>query len=165
MHECFHGHAHRNKKLNWFMGLISSSIFGTSYTLFEVNHHGHHVRNRTRPELVDLIYPDESPIKKISLYYIAIIGGIWIGGLVGSIVCSLTPYRVKSFFERDTENNTYSQAFKEFGPKEWMRMRFETIFMVLFWIIVYHLFSWRLYRSPVCKPLKPLIDKKPALAS
>jgi len=78
MHECIHGRGHAQRAVNWALGAVLSAIFGTCYTLFRVNHEGHHVRNRSRAEIAEYIYPGESAIRKIVTYYFAILGGIWL---------------------------------------------------------------------------------------
>lgn len=142
MHECFHHNAHPNKRINWFTGWLSSTMFGTSYTLFRINHLGHHVRNRTRAELVDYIYPDESPLRKTVIYYTGILGGIWLGGFVGSIVLPLLPYNVVKTLEARSEDNTYLTAFKDFSPRDWTLMRLELALSVVFWVIAILIFNW-----------------------
>jgi fatty acid desaturase len=142
MHECFHHHAHPNARINWFTGWLSSTIFGTSYTLFRINHLGHHVRNRTRAELVDYVYPDESPLRKFVIYYTGILGGIWLGGLVGSIVLPLLPFGLARALEARSEDNTYLTAFKDFSPRDWNMMRLELALGVIFWVSAIQVFNW-----------------------
>ena len=50
MHEYFHQNAHRDPRVNYAIGLVASTLFGTSATLHRVNHWGHHVRNRAEAE-------------------------------------------------------------------------------------------------------------------
>jgi fatty acid desaturase len=142
MHECFHGSANTNKKVNWFLGFWSSTLFGTAYTFFERNHEGHHVRNRTRPELVDYIFPDESAAKKVSIYYLAIFGGIWLGGLILPLICFFIPDRLKTSLAIDTKNNTYAEAFNQFSSGAWRLMKIETVLLLTFWISVIYIFNW-----------------------
>lgn len=142
MHESFHSMAHTNPKLNWFIGWLGSTLFGTSYTLFAINHQGHHARNRTRPELVDYIYPDESAAKKITAYYFAIIGGIWLMSFIGSLVLPLLPFSAIRYLVRTKRDNTYAAAFEEFTPKTWNRMRLEVLASVLFWIAIIMASGW-----------------------
>ena len=142
MHECFHRHAHPNRRINWFVGWLVSAIFGTSYTLFRINHHGHHERNRTKAELVDYIYPDESPVRKIVLYYTGILGGIWLSGFVGALVLPLLPYRVARLLAARSEDNTYLTAFRDFSASDWNMMRLELALGLIFWIIAIRTFGW-----------------------
>jgi fatty acid desaturase len=136
MHECFHGHAHGKRRLNDVLGTINATLFGTSYTLFAVNHHGHHVRNRTRAERVDYIYPDESAAKKIVSYYVAILGGIWLLGLVISLLAVFLPHRALGLLAQRRRDNTYAAAFDDFTSAAWLRLRLEALGGALFWLAV-----------------------------
>lgn len=142
MHECFHNRGHRNPTMNWLLGFSASTIFGTAYSLFAINHYGHHVRNRTRAELVDYIYPDENGTKKTVLYYFAIVGGIWLGGLIGPFLCFVLPYSMTAKLRQGGRDNTYAEAFKDFTPAKWWLMRLETILAVSFWVVIYRALQW-----------------------
>src|SRR5689334_24546573 len=65
MHECFHNQGHPSRTLNGALGAVSGAIFGTAYTLFRVNHEGHHIRNRSPAELAEYVLPGESATRKI----------------------------------------------------------------------------------------------------
>src|ERR1700741_1206876 len=41
MHECFHRHGSPSPRMNYALGVAMSTIFGTAYTLYRVNHVGH----------------------------------------------------------------------------------------------------------------------------
>lgn len=142
MHESFHEMAHKNPKLNWFIGWLASTIFGASYTLFKVNHEGHHLRNRTRAELVDYIYPDERPTKKIIVYYFAILGGIWLMGFFGSLLIPFLPYRSIRYLVRTKRDNTYAAAFEYFSEKDWIMLKLEVFFSLGFWAAVVFFAEW-----------------------
>lgn len=142
MHDCFHGHGHRNPHINWAAGWLASTLFGTSYTLFQVNHAGHHVRNRTPSELIDFIRPGESVPKKMAFYYVGILGGIWLFGLVGALLLPFTPYRVARPLASQEDDNTYSGAFKDFSHADWNRLRIESALGVVFWVGVYLASGW-----------------------
>ena len=144
MHECYHGHGHPSRTLNYAMGLLASILFGTSATLFKINHLGHHVRNRSRAELAEYVFPDESPLKKWILYYVAVFGGIWALGLLGSLAVAVLPIRWITELARDIRGNTYFAAFRDFRPTDLHRIRRETIAGILFWVAVAHLFAWPL---------------------
>jgi len=143
MHDCFHGHGHRNRHVNWAAGWLSSTIFGTSYTLFQVNHAGHHVRNRTPSERIDFIEPGESVFRKMAFYYTGIMGGIWLLGLVGALLLPLTPYRAARPLAFQEDSNTYSGAFNDFAREDWNRMRVELALSVGFWAACMVFFGWR----------------------
>jgi len=134
MHECFHRHAHSNSKANDAMCWLATTIFGASATLIRINHAGHHVRNRTRAELVDYVEADESRVKKTLAYYGAILGGIWLAAFIGSIVLCFLPSRVMRYFKAKSKENTYAAAFSDFSQSDFVRVRLEVIAAVAFWV-------------------------------
>lgn len=150
MHEYFHDRAHRNKRVDWWMGWLASTIFMTSATLHKVNHHGHHARNRTRAEIIEYIYPDESGLKKTFLYYTGLLGGLWLGGFVFPFLSFILPYRAVDHLSRTKRVNTYSAAFESFRRADWNRMRLETVLALAFWTGALVLFGWRWQTLLVC---------------
>ena len=78
LHEFCHRNAHRNPRLNYLIGWLTSTMFGTAPTLLQVQHWGHHRRNRTEAERAEFIHDGESPMAKTATYYAAILGGIWL---------------------------------------------------------------------------------------
>lgn len=144
MHECFHGHGHRNARVNAAMCWLATTIFGASATLIKINHLGHHVRNRTRAELVDFIEPGESPIKKIVSYYVAIFGGIWLASFLGSLVLSFTPPAVSEKLASSAEQNTYSAAFADFRPQDFRSIRYEVLAGIAWWAAIILIFNIQL---------------------
>ena len=133
MHECFHSHGHRNSKANKLMCWLATTIFGASATLIRINHLGHHVRNRTRAELVDFVEPDESALKKTIAYYFAIFGGIWLASFVGSLILSVLPYRAIERLKRSADKNTYAAAFADFTSNDITMIRYEVLAALLWW--------------------------------
>jgi len=142
MHECFHDHGNRNHRVNRFLGWIATTIFGSSYTFIRVNHQGHHVRNRTRAELIDYILPGESAALKIVFYYFGIFGGIWLGVLIGALILPFLPYASTTGLRQQKEFNTYSAAFSSFTAADWNMIRVESVLAIFFWICAINLFQW-----------------------
>ena len=93
MHDAIHGHAHPDARVNTAIGVLTAALFGTTYTLFRVNHEGHHVRNRTRAEVAEYFYPEDHRAWKTAKYYFAILGGIWLGSFLALFVLPLVPWR------------------------------------------------------------------------
>ena len=133
MHECFHGHAHRSGAVNSLMCWLATTVFGASATLIRINHLGHHVRNRTRAELVDYIESDESALQKIVSYYFAILGGIWLASFLGSLILALMPARAVDRLSAKADTNTYAAAFADFKPEDFRKIRYEVLAGVLWW--------------------------------
>lgn len=145
MHECIHGHGHPSRAVNQAIGVATGTIFGTAYTLFRVNHEGHHVRNRTRAEIAEYILPGESVSRKIFLYYFAILGGIWLGSLIASLVLPFVPYRLAEKLNRPAASmNGYSLSFAQFKRADWNSLRLEAAIGVLAWVSAIVLFGWDL---------------------
>ncbi|CAB3809102.1 hypothetical protein LMG28688_06922 [Paraburkholderia caffeinitolerans] len=144
MHETFHGFAHRDARVNYMMMVWASTMFGAAATLIHVNHLGHHVRNRTPAERADFAMPGESLARKCVEYYAAILGGIWLGGLAGSIVLALLPARVTRRLAQDGGDSTYAVAFAEFSAADFRRIRFETFAAVAMWLCAGWMFDWSL---------------------
>ncbi len=133
MHECFHGHGHRNVAVNTLMCWLATTLFGASATLIRINHLGHHVRNRTRAELVDYVESDESALQKIVSYYFAIFGGIWLASFLGSLVLALMPARAVDSLRAKADTNTYAAAFADFTPEDFRKIRYEVLAAVIWW--------------------------------
>jgi len=143
MHECFHAHAHGNRRINDVMCWLATTIFGASATLIRINHLGHHVRNRTRAELVDYVEADESRFKKTLAYYAAIFGGIWLAAFLGSLMLLIVPAGVTKRLKAKGTNNTYAAAFADFETADFERIRIEVLAAVAFWIAAFWLLELR----------------------
>lgn len=145
MHDCIHGLGHHKKRLNYWMGMWTGVLFGTSYTLFEVNHHGHHVRNRTAPEIAEFILPGESRIRKTLVYYFAILGGIWWGSFLAMFFLPLVPYSlVRRLNKPGSSMNGYSLSFLSFSRDRWFRLRLESLATVMLYASLIWFFELRL---------------------
>ncbi len=144
MHECCHRNGHRNKRLNGIMGAWSSTLFGSSYTLIRVNHEGHHQRNRSTPELAEFILPGENAVFKVSLYYFAVLGGIWLGSFVATLVLPFIPFQyVKALAVRMVSMDGYNRSFSEFDANDWSVLRLEAGLAVLAWTACIYVFDWQ----------------------
>ena len=144
MHEAFHKNAHRDPRWNAFIGTVGSTLFGTSFTLHRIHHWGHHVRNRSVAEQGEFIHSDETVLRKVSLYYFATLGGLWLGGLLFPLFALFVPYRSVVWLAKDKKLNTYSAAYEQFKPSDWTRMRLEALGAVVFWIGAVQLLRWDL---------------------
>jgi fatty acid desaturase len=143
MHEFFHDNAHPDARINHAIGVVGSTLFGTSATFHRVHHWGHHVRNRTVSEQGEFIHDGESRAGKIALYYFAVGGGLWLSGLVFPAVSFFIPYRAAEWIARFRRFNTYSAAFQQFKPADWTRMRLEAAGLFAFWALLLTVGPWR----------------------
>ncbi len=143
MHECMHRHGHPSPAVNRALGILTAAIFGTVYTLFRINHEGHHVRNRSRAEVAEYIFPNESATRKILAYYFAILGGIWLGSFVAALVLPFVPYRYAHLLNRPAKSmNGYSISFAEFSRADWTWVRIEAALGVGLWTAAWLLLDW-----------------------
>ncbi len=142
MHEGFHDHAHRRKSVNNVMCWLASTLFGASATFIKVNHIGHHYRNRTDAEMVDYVKPDESRVKKTIAYYLGIVGGIWIGASLGSLIITLIPDVWLQKLQKSSESNTYAAALGDFTEPDFHRIRIEVVAGLFFWIAAWWLLGF-----------------------
>lgn len=143
LHDCIHGHGDQNTLRNYWMGVLSSTLFGTSYTLYKVNHQGHHVRNRSKAEMAEYILPEENAWAKRSIYYFAVLGGIWLGSFLGSIFLLFVPFKaIKHLALRTKSMDGYWVSFLDFKPEQWLALKLEVIFGILFWTAVISISQW-----------------------
>jgi fatty acid desaturase len=142
MHESFHGFAHRHTGVNYMMMAWASTMFGAPATLIHVNHLGHHVRNRTRAERVDFAAPGESLMRKYIEYYLAILGGIWLGGFVGGLLLAVLPANITRRITQHLGDSTYAVAFKEFSAADFRHIRYEVFSAVAIWVLAGCLLGW-----------------------
>jgi len=143
MHECFHRNGHRSRRVNWAIGAFASTLFGSSYTLIRVNHEGHHQRNRSPAELAEFVLPGESAAFKASLYYFAILGGIWLGSFVATLLLPFVPFRyVRVLAVRMLSMDGYNRSFAEFDARDWQLLRLEAVLAVAWWGAWIWLMDW-----------------------
>ena len=143
LHEFCHGNAHRDPRLNYLIGWVSSTLFGTAPTLLQVQHWGHHRRNRSEAERAEFIHEDETVVAKTTRYYVAILGGIWLGCCVFPLICPLLPYPMAQRLAGGKRFNSFAAGFGEFSPRAWRRMQLEGICFAAFWIALLWLGPWR----------------------
>lgn len=150
MHEGFHRNAHGDRRINDLLCWAGAAIFGTSATLHRVQHWGHHLRNRDVSEQGEFIHPGENAAKKVILYYVAITGGLWLVGLVFSLLVLFVPYRTAKLLTRTRKFNTYAAAFEMFKPSDWTQMRWETLGLLAIWVPILWLRVWSLPTLALC---------------
>jgi fatty acid desaturase len=114
-------------------------LFGTIPTLVQVQHWGHHRRNRTESERGEFIHEDESPFGKTVRYYVAILGGLWLVCPLVALLVPFLPFSAARWLAADRRFNTYAAAFLDFDAASWQRMRLEGL---LFWCVWGALLVW-----------------------
>lgn len=141
MHEASHHVLHLSSRMNYYFGVLSSSLFPMSFTLFEVTHRVHHRGNRTDPELFDYYYPHENKFIKNVQWY-GILTGIYYPFVpLGSIIMAVAPwiYRTSLF----TKRRTFRVIFNEFKGKILFLVRIETLFTISYWTGMWYVLGLR----------------------
>jgi fatty acid desaturase len=133
LHDFCHRNAHRNLRLNYLIGCVTSTLFGTAPTFLQVQHWGHHRRNRTEAERAEFIHDGENPLAKTATYYGAILGGIWLGCFLFPLISPLLPYSTAQRLARHKRFNSFAAAFGEFSAQDWRRMQIEGLWSLAFW--------------------------------
>jgi fatty acid desaturase len=143
LHEYCHRNAHRDPRLNYLIGWVTSTLFGTAPTLLQVQHWGHHRRNRTEAERFEFIHEGENAVRKTVTYYTAVLGGIWLGCFLFPLVAPLLPYSIARRLAVRKRFNSFAAAFGEFRPVEWRRMQIEGVWSLVFWGALVWVGPWR----------------------
>ena len=143
MHEFCHFNAHKNRKLNYLIGWVSATLFGTIPTLIKVQHWGHHRRSRSEPERGEFIHAGERAWVKHVRYYSAILGGLWLICFLFPIVALILPYSLAKWMTSDEEFNTYSAAFNDYNRRDWNIMRLESLVFFAYWIALIGWGPWQ----------------------
>ncbi|MEP6692516.1 MAG: fatty acid desaturase, partial [Gemmatimonadaceae bacterium] len=133
LHEYCHRNAHRDPRLNYAIGWVTCTLFGTSPTLMRVQHWGHHRRNRAEPERAEFIHDGESAIGKTVRYYLAVFGGIWLGSALFPFLSLVIPYRAAQWFARQARFNSFAAGFLEFKRRDWRMMQAEGAILLAIW--------------------------------
>ena len=143
LHEYCHRNAHRNRRLNYLIGWVTSTLFGTAPTLLRVQHWGHHRRNRSEAERAEFIHEGERALSKTAQYYVAILGGIWLGCFVMPLVAPLLPYRTLQRIARNERFNSFAAGFGEFSLRDWRTLQLEGVGSLALWTAVLVFGPWR----------------------
>jgi fatty acid desaturase len=143
LHEFCHRNAHARPAWNYAIGFFTALLFGTSATFLQVQHWGHHRRNRTASERGEFIHPGEGALAKGVRYYFAILGGIWLACLVFPLLVPLLPYGMTRHLVKDAKFNSFSEAFREFTPRSWRRMQLEGPALWAWLLLLFLAGPWR----------------------
>jgi fatty acid desaturase len=143
MHECFHRNGHRRGRVNWMVGTLSSILFGSSYTLIRVQPRGPPPAQSLECRTGGIRPSRRKRGLQDRLYYFAILGGIWIGSFVATLLLPFVPYgKVKKLAVGMLSMDGYNRAFSEFRPRDWIMLRVEALLGVAWWLACIWLFDW-----------------------
>lgn len=133
LHEFCHRNAHASRRLNYLIGWVTSTMFGTVPTFLQLQHWNHHRRNRTAAERGEFIHEGEGAVSKTLQYYFAILGGIWLGCAIFPIISPLLPHATAERLARHERFNSFAAAFADFDARDWRWMQIEGIVFLGFW--------------------------------
>lgn len=91
IHEAEHNIAIPNKKLNYYLGVLLSTLFFASFTFIQKAHLNHHKNNRTDCELIDLYYDRKKKWRKFFGFFTVNIGLKWLGIVVSTFLFAFLP--------------------------------------------------------------------------
>jgi len=143
MHEGCHYNLHRDPRLNYWLGTLSSAFFPMSFTLLQVTHQVHHRCNRTDYEMFDYYYPRNSRWLKRAQWYSIMTGLYWPTIPIGCVIMAIVPQLTLSLpFKRAKSTQV---LFDDFGPLEYRKIRVEVLLTILVWLSAFYVLSldWR----------------------
>jgi fatty acid desaturase len=143
LHEFCHGNAHRDPRLNYAIGWIAATLFGTAPTFLRVQHWGHHRRNRSEAERAEFIHEGEGRWSKTAAYYAAILGGLWLGCAVAPLLAIVVPHAALLRARRHERFNSFAAAFAEFTRRDWRALRLEGMVSLVLWSTLWLAGPWR----------------------
>jgi fatty acid desaturase len=135
MHEATHGVLHPEPFVNDMVGMVLGWLFPLSFTVLKVTHTVHHCCNRTDHEMFDCYYPDDNRLVKWIQWYGLMFGMWWYLIPIGSLLLAVAPNWLQSPPFRQAR--TTEVLFDDFGEREILRLRFETVLGILFWILLF----------------------------
>jgi fatty acid desaturase len=91
VHEAVHAVFHKNKKINYIFGVITTAFFPTGYTFQKKCHLNHHRQNRTDYEMFEAYHEGDSKFFKQVMLYCILTGVYWAMVPVGAFWLMLHP--------------------------------------------------------------------------
>lgn len=124
MHEAVHNIFHRNRWINAVGGIVISIFFPIPFHLYRIGHLGHHRRNRSDDESLDLYFPGENRFLRTMLWYSILTGMHWF--VLGSLnILIWIPYLYKLPMRR--ADRVYGALFESFNKKYLWLIRLEAL--------------------------------------
>lgn len=148
MHEAGHHVLTRSSSFNYMFGVLCASMFPKSFTLYEVAHHMHHRGNRTDHEMFDYYYPNDNMFIKNVQWY-GILTGIYYPLIpLGSILIALAPWLFHTKMVKQAK--TSQILFSDIRGKNVSKIRFEVLFIALYWFAMWKLLSLSIVGVLIC---------------
>jgi len=148
LHEAVHDVFSTNSKINNLFGILSASVFPTSFTLQKIAHLGHHKRNRTDKELYDYYLPSESKsLRNIWMYGGNLLGLYWFMIPFSNLLILIAPKLVVSkwFIHGPAKVLGFESYLEEIAEYSITRIWFEALLALVYQIaIIYFLdLTWQ----------------------
>ncbi|MCB1784654.1 MAG: fatty acid desaturase [Gammaproteobacteria bacterium] len=141
MHEASHDVLHPHPPINDSVGALLGWLFPVSFTLMKVTHIVHHCCNRTDHEMFDCYYPGDSRVLKWGQWYGLLLGLWWYLIPIGSLLLAAVPGWLRSRPFRRARSTAV--LFDDFGAAEMRRVRYEALFGIGFWVLLFHALELR----------------------
>ncbi len=139
LHEAVHGVFHRNRMINYGVGLVFSALFPTSFTIQKVSHLGHHKRNRTDLELYDYYLPNQSRWLKTYWLYCLLTGFYWSIIPIACILYLVFPgtFSFKWFQRGPARWWGFEPFVKDIADQPLLRIWLELLFVLCFQVLLW----------------------------
>lgn len=132
IHEAEHNIALHDKKLNYYLGVMLSVVFGSSFTFIQKAHLNHHKNNRTDYELIDLYYDHRKRwFKKISFFMINI-GFKWISIVIATFAFALLPRRIINLFIQNKNDISELVNGTNSNSLRYIKIRIESVITICY---------------------------------
>ena len=141
IHEAAHDMLHSNAGLNWFVGMVLSWLFPSSFTVLRVTHIVHHCCNRTDHEMFDGYYSRDIRTFKFVQWYGILLGLWWPFIPLGNLMLAAVPGLLYSRPFRQARCT--SIVFDDFNSATLWRVRLEVALAIAFWLSLFHLLDIR----------------------
>jgi fatty acid desaturase len=107
LHEATHNNLHSRPRVNYWLGVLTGTLFPVPFSLVHTTHQGHHLRNRTDFEMFDLYYPTDSRLVKYAQWYSILCGLFWLVVPLGGLLFALCPALLRTRAFRTARSSSY----------------------------------------------------------
>ncbi|MDH3762398.1 MAG: fatty acid desaturase [Gammaproteobacteria bacterium] len=141
IHEAAHDMLHSRARINWFVGMLLSWFFPSSFTVLKTAHIVHHRCNRTDHEMFDGYYAGDIRSLKFVQWYGIMLGLWWPLIPLGNLILALIPGLLGTPPFRKARCT--SIVFDDFDQATLWKVRLEVALAIVFWVSLYHLLDLR----------------------
>ena len=135
LHEATHNNLHSNGRVNYWLGVLTGTLFPVPFSMVHTTHQGHHLRNRTDFEMFDLYYPTDNRLVKYAQWYSILCGLFWVVIPVGGLLFALCPALLRTRGFRTARSSSYLLGDVQGG--EVRAIRAEVLLIVAFFAALF----------------------------